>query len=415
MAGLSKADQAIEAKERREKEVPVGFLFFPKKNDPNWGDLWHPRGDMAPDQAIVQDIVDSGGVEKPIIVWQQVAFGGEVYIDGEVAKKGDPLLIVGDGSQRSLAAITAQPIMKKKGLLPDGKKDLFIPITKFIPMNPETAEREFLLLRQAHDADRLKKPHKPSVIAYNLAICKKKGATDEQLLSVCPPNSGWTKAVMDAALGWGNLSTDAAKAFDDGVEIKGKTRPVPITLLPVVILHSTKNEQVKTIIECISTGITSMKGWTRRQNAERSADTSDVDPEWDDEGEEQPATAGKVPPAKEDKPKVARSTTGRRPKRRVEKALELMPKEVGEDAQYFALGMSYEIGNEIELKGLSRELKAFLAGISWTTGNDEQKVPAIVRDAYDRAIEKDTPQGTAKGKGLAKGPKKRDRQTLEVS
>ena len=76
MAGLSKADSAIEAKVRSEKEVPVGFLFLPKKSDKNWGDLWHPRGDYPPDPAIVQDIIDQGGVEKPVIVWQQVAFGG---------------------------------------------------------------------------------------------------------------------------------------------------------------------------------------------------------------------------------------------------------------------------------------------------------------------------------------------------
>jgi hypothetical protein len=390
---LSKADMAVEAKETRGKEAPCAFLFFPKKTDPNWGDLYHPRGDYPPDPAIVQDIIDQGGVEKPIIVWQQVAFGGEVYIDGEVAKKGDPLLIVGDGSQRGIAAFAAQPIMKKKGMLGDGKRDLFIPIQKFIPSNPETAEREFLLLRQAHDADRLKKPHKPSVIAYNLFMCKKKGASEEQLMNVCPPpTQGWTKPIMEAALEWGNLSAAAAKAFDDGVEVKGKLRPVPITLLPVALYNSTKPEQVKTIVECLETGITSMKGWTRRQNAERGADTSGVDDDWDGEGEE---TGGSKPAGKPAKPakektKTKKGTSGRRPKGRVLKALDMILAEktaLPDKDWYFQFGMSYEIGVEVDMKGISAEVRSFIAGISWVSGNDEP-VPALIRDAYDRANDK---------------------------
>jgi len=438
MAGISKANQAIEAKERREIEVPIGFLFFPKKDDKNWGDLWHPRGDLPPDPAIVQDIIDQGGVEKPIIVWQQVAVGGEVYVDGDVAKKGDSLLIVGDGSQRTAAAVAAQPIMRKKGMLGEGKRDLFVPITKFAPATSETAVREFLLLRQAHDADRLKKLHKPSVIAHNLRMAQKHGATEDQLLGVCPKFPvPWSKNIMDAALDWGSLHPDAAKAFDDGINAKNVTRQVPIGLLPVILLNFSRGEHLAKLTELTNAGISGMKGFTRRMNAERPAESAEVDEGWENQAEEHGPASGPITPeapptgqtlpAKPERKK--RSETGRRPKKRVEKALEMLSADKGgnvlkgeggttAEAHYFALGMSYEVGQEVDLKGLPRELKSFLAGVGWVTGAEE-KVPAIVRDAYDRVQEEATkPKAHGPGKGKGKrgiGKKKRGPvETLEV-
>lgn len=401
-SGISEPLKNLGAKRRETPAIGVGWLFFPKKDDPKWGHLTHPRKDDPLDEALRDDIVECGEVKESILVWELRAEGHEVTQGGHRLKKGAALLVVCDGSQRSVCGLDAERVLHKKGLL-SKDKEFYVPIARFKPRSPETATRDFLVAMQSHDSQRLKKEHSPGVIATIYARAHKYGATVEELLAAAP--NGFTIKIVECLLDWGSLHPDAAKAFDHGYD----GRVVHVQFLPA-IMKLPHSEQLSAIATLVEGEVTSLSGATRALRAQAREDAFRA---VGDEGS--PSNVG-MPPAPATKPadpngrKKATERTGMpaRQVRRVAAVFAEMPK-TSKVAKNFVLGALLDLGEAVEYGHMSADATALVEGLLFNRGLGKKgDVPDEVRAALKVVLDEDKAKEKAKAdKAEAAAEKKR--------
>lgn len=255
-------DGGVEAKKGTQVFAQITDVFVPTD-----GPLDHPRFRDAVVPAMWLDIAVRG-VEKPIVVRD----------DGLDANDKRKLLLV-DGGRRTANALwawqalityrranTVGELAEAAGVaLPAGmdpswplmKLDvgrLFVPIEFF-----HGTDTEVLLERLRRNADPLKKPDSPSVLARTIAQLGKTGCTDYRVIAaVVAPGIG--PAELEALSRWDNLVPEARERFDAGA---------PLGLLAAV-LDASRDRQVAKLDELIAAGITTTKGATRHENKKRA-------------------------------------------------------------------------------------------------------------------------------------------------
>jgi hypothetical protein len=227
----------IDAKKTDAISVPARAIFVPPKGHP----LAHPRFADAVDPSMRDDILDRG-VEKPI----------RVRDDGE--KDGTRVLLLVDGGRRLRNTLAAE---EKAGT------EIRVPI-EFFTGDDAAVIRE----RLRANSDPLKKPDAPSILAKTVRqyMALRPGAEPKEiareLADVMPRGVGATE--IDALGRWNNLTAEARALFDDGT--------FPLCILAAV-LDAPRDEQVEKGHKLVAAGVRTVKGATRKANAEK--DTRD--------------------------------------------------------------------------------------------------------------------------------------------
>ena len=371
----------IEIKEDRQaKKMALSQITIPTT-----GTLAHPRANAPIKQTLVDDIVENG-ILMPLKVWEQTG------------KDGKPVFLCVDGSRRKRAGHEAEKILRESGKI--GKDDeLWVKVEFF-----EGTEIEFLLARQQADGDPLKEPHMPSVIALTFL----------QILKIDPEfpiakmratcSAEYNDRIVEALTRWKSLPKDVQDAFDNGLEIEGVLRPVPIGLLPAMDKVS-KEEKLGFLAELVAGGYKTFSGATKFANAkafeEALAKGSEDEPETGGEPAKGAATPG-------GKPSKARGSSKGKShdnaavfmirKSACEKAYaHVVETKASAEIIAFAAGAAFDKGVEIDTEGFPQRLLQFLEGMMWARGIRGVKPPAEIKAALIKA--------PAKGKGKGKGKK----------
>lgn len=221
-------DGGIDAKKGTQVHVPIADIFVPGKGHP----LYHPRFGDPVDRAMVDDIKERG-IEKPI----------KVRDDGE--KDGKRILLLVDGGRRTRNGLEAQ---RELGQV------LYAPIEFFAG-----TDADVLLERIRANADPLKKPDKPSVLALTIQQMRALGPIDFRHVAAAMPK-GVTAGDVEALTRWSNLTPKARERFDAG--------DFPLGLLAAV-LDAPRDEQVEKGEKLLRDGIRTAKGATRARNKAR--------------------------------------------------------------------------------------------------------------------------------------------------
>jgi hypothetical protein len=234
--------------------LPVGKLYDPDPEHETWKVLAHPRSSRegyTVNEAVRDSIVNVGfWPHKPIGVWALSAQGKERTLDTTPLRFGDGLFVIEDGMQRAAAALAAQPIMRKKGLLLP-KQPLMVPVYYFRLPDGNGGTRaanfddpldiaEFHLARQQGDSDLLKTAHVPSAVAFSLSRAARLGKSDEEILLAAPARIHGVKLADDtvrALLQWDALGRQCAALFDAGnyESRDGESHRVDVNLLAALL------------------------------------------------------------------------------------------------------------------------------------------------------------------------------------
>ena len=389
----------VEIKEDRQaKKMALSQITIPTT-----GTLAHPRANDPIDQALVDDIVEKGGILTPLRIWEQTDKGGKL------------VFLCVDGSRRKRAGHVAEEILRKNGQL--GKDDeLWVKVEFF-----EGTEIEFLLARQQADGDPLKKPHVPSVIALTfLQILKiDPDFPIAKMRATC--SAEYNDRIVEALTRWKSLPKEVQDAFDHGIEIEGTVRPVAIGLLPGMDKFA-KEDKFEALKELVAGGYKSFAGVTKFVNtkkleeavAPKQAVTPNDEAEADDEADDEPADNDPAPAA--DKPNKSRPSKGKSHdttsfairkidcKRAYEHVVE---QKAPAEVIMFAAGAYFMQGGEIDVEGFSKSLLAFVKGGCWQRGALEagEKAPAEVLAGIAKKLKPAKPAKEPKAKKEPK-PKK---------
>jgi hypothetical protein len=345
---------------------------------PTTGVLAHPRADRPVSQALVDNIVEEGGILKPLKVWEQTD------------KEGKPVFLIVDGSRRKKAGHEAEKILQKTGkLAEDG--ELWVKVDFF-----EGTEIDFLLARQEADGDPLKEPHSPSVIAVTfIQILKidpeypiddvrdKDGNIVRTGLRSTVSKEYANPRIIEALTRWKSLPKDVQDAFDNGIEIEGVVRPVSIGLLPAMDKVS-KEEKFDFLTELVAGGYKTFAGATRLANTKAFEEqmAADVADEPDD-----------TPPAPvaNGKDRAASSSSSSASSFMVRKSMckkayeQVVAKKAPPNVIAFAAGAAFLQGLEIDTAGYPEKLLAFIEGGCWQRGVPGVKVPPEIKEALVKA------------------------------
>jgi hypothetical protein len=270
-SGLAKNLDKIGAVRGFFPRVPVGHLFF----HPEGHDFEHPRARLPVDEGLRDSILKEGFREdEPIVIWRQVAKGGEVTLNGTVLERGDALLLVAKGCRRGHAAFATERELRKQGKLRKSEPFL-VPTRDWLPVEGEgPAEAQFFLMMQEDDSRPYKKDHSPSVVASLLIRACKWGASLADAQARAP--RGYDDRTVEFLLRWPELPAKVAKAFDEGVmtvKVDGeeKEKKVNINLLPTLLDPDglvPRDEMLSILKSIVAAGKTHWKGasrWLREQ------------------------------------------------------------------------------------------------------------------------------------------------------
>lgn len=230
----------ITLRTRDANHVLASDIHFPAKGHP----LHHPRGDDPIDEEMVCDIMVSQEVREVVTVRD----------DG--TDRGKLRLTIVDGARRSRNCAEAERRLHASGDL-DKTAHIFLPVRFF-----KGSDAEVLKERLRLNADPLKRPDRPSVLAATLIALDKLHEPIDAVVAACPRTV--TIKVAKALLSWGNLSADLAAAFDGGA---------PIGLLPAV-LDATPEERAGVLARLREAGIKDPKGATAARNRETGKTTA---------------------------------------------------------------------------------------------------------------------------------------------
>lgn len=254
-------DGGVDAKKGTRVFAAISDIYVPPLGHP----LFHPRFGEDPIPEMWLDIAVRG-VEHALVVRD----------DGLDANDKRVLLLV-DGGRRTrntlhawkaLAAhrkaTTVGELAKAAGVdLPKGM-DPSWPVIKldegrlFVPTEFFTgSDTEVLLERLRRNADPLKKPDAPSVLAVTIAQLQKTGCSDPRVIAAA---TNITPADVEALTRWDNLVPEAKARFEAGA---------PLGLLAAV-LDAPRDGQVAKLDELLAAGITSGSGATRHENKKRA-------------------------------------------------------------------------------------------------------------------------------------------------
>jgi len=238
--------------------VAVGSLFYPTKDDPNYGAVAHPRENDPIDPELVKDIEDrflagENPIEYPALVWD-IGPGA----DGKIR------LLVINGCRRDKHGVVAQEKLRALGKL--GPSDVLrIGVKTWTPPSKKDATNEQILAaliceRLKQNTDPHKKPDSARVLSDQIRALRVLGKTDDEIKPFMPKGVGLRE--IEALANLDNMHPDARAQFDNGA---------PIGLIPVV-LGAPRENQAEKAAEVIATGATSTRGVTRKANAKVKKD-----------------------------------------------------------------------------------------------------------------------------------------------
>jgi len=389
----------VEIKEDRQaKKMALSQITIPTT-----GPLAHPRANDVIDQALVDDIVENG-ILMPLTVWEQTG------------KDGKLVFLCVDGSRRKRAGHEAEKILRSTGKL--GKdEELWVKVELF-----EGNEIEFLLARQKADGDPLKKHHVPSVIALTFIQILKLDPDFPIAKMRATCSAEYNDRVVEALTRWKSLPKAVQDAFDNGIEIEGVVRPVPIGLLPGMDKFPTE-DKLDALKELVANGYKTFSGVTKFVNAkafekaiadEETQNAEDEDEETEQAEDDEDTEEAETKDEPTEKTKTPRTSNGHDPaakeaglflirKSACKKAYEhVVAKKAPADVIAFAAGAAFDKGLEIDTEGFPQRLLMFLEGMMWGRGIKGVKAPAEIREAFVKAP-KEAKQSKTEGKGRGKG------------
>ncbi len=254
-------DGGVDAKKGTRVFAAVSDIYVPPLGHP----LFHPRFGEEPIPEMWLDIAVRG-VEHAITVR-----------DDGLDENDKRVLLLVDGGRRTRntlhawealrthrKATTVGELAKAAGVVLPAGMDPSWPLIRlddgrlFIPTDFFTgSDAEVLLERLRRNADPLKKPDAPGVLAVTIAQLHKTGCTDPRLIAAA---TNITPADVEALTRWDNLVPEAKARFEAGA---------PLGLLAAV-LDAPRDGQVAKLDELLAAGVTSGAGATRHENKKRA-------------------------------------------------------------------------------------------------------------------------------------------------
>lgn len=218
--------QGIDAAQDAQPKVSVFDIIIPRE-----GPLAHPRADDPVDEELLTNangtgIMDLGRVSRPVLVWRNGVVDGKLQ------------LVLIAGSRRTNGLIEAVRRWKENGTFREGMHRIDV---RYFVGDEKAAWKARLL----ENSDPEKKADSAKVLAMSAIAMRKVQMTDEEILAVMP-RSVRTKADLEALLRWGDLTPEAASAFDSGA---------PLALLGKV-LDAPRDKQAETVQTLVAAGAT---------------------------------------------------------------------------------------------------------------------------------------------------------------
>jgi hypothetical protein len=385
----------VEIKEDRQaKKMALSQITIPTT-----GTLAHPRANAPIKQALVDDIVENG-ILMPLKVWEQTG------------KDGKPVFLCVDGSRRKRAGHEAEKILRESGKLAKDE-ELWVKVEFF-----EGTEIEFLLARQQADGDPLKEPHMPSVIALTFISILKIDPEFPIAKMRATCSAEYNDRIVEALTRWKSLPKEVQDAFDNGLEIEGSVRPVPIGLLPAMDKVA-KEEKLDFLKELIAGGYKTFSGATKFANQKAFEETLTADEP--DEPEPKAAPAAATNGSSAAKPSRARDSANGESddtasfmirKNACKKAYEyVVENKAPAHVVAFAAGAAFMQGLPIDTTGFPERLLAFIEGGCWQRGVKGVKAPAEVKAALIKTPPEPKQGAPKRSKGKGKKSKGKEATT----